>query len=187
MALDALWTFVLRPLLYLVFVLPFAYVRARRTRAVRIEAVLREPRHVLVWMTTRGFAEGVLDEIAEGVAAGRRVEPAAPSSQATAADVRLLDRLRQLTGLGVARGSLERARSVGVDAYALVDELPPGAARAAAWRAFALQTYGDRLLETSRGALAPETGRVVAACFAGLGRRLGRGLDLGFAGGCGLA
>jgi hypothetical protein len=76
MALDALWTYAVRPLVYLVFVLPFAYRKARRTRAVRIEAVLREPPHVLVWMTTRGLAEGVLDEIAEGVAAGRRVEPA---------------------------------------------------------------------------------------------------------------
>lgn len=39
----------------------------------------------------------------------------------------------------------------GTEAYDLVDRLPRGPARAAAWNAYVCQTYADKLLEASRG------------------------------------
>ena len=56
--------------------LPFAVVKGRRSRAVRIEAVNEfSRREVLLWTTTDGLVEGVLDEIVEGLAAGKVVQP----------------------------------------------------------------------------------------------------------------
>jgi hypothetical protein len=53
-----------------------AVVRGRRSRAVRIEAVRTFPdREVLLWTTTDGSVEVVLDEIAAGLAAGEIVHP----------------------------------------------------------------------------------------------------------------
>lgn len=46
----------------------------------------------------------------------------------------------------------------GADAYDLVDRLPYGRARAAAWNAYACQTYGDKRSD--------ETARVVRALYA---------------------
>lgn len=49
----------------------------------------------------------------------------------------------------------------------LVDELPAGAARSAAWAAYALQTYADKLIEACGvdGYIAPETAGVAGASY----------------------
>jgi hypothetical protein len=52
---------------------------------------------------------------------------------------------------------LDPFRSLGFEAYDLIDGLAPGAARAAAWNAFVLQTYADKLVTACR------TGAFVAA------------------------
>ena len=43
----------------------------------------------------------------------------------------------------VRQAQLEPYQRVGGDAYGLVDELPRGPARLAAWNAYVLQTYAD--------------------------------------------
>jgi len=75
--------------------------------------------------------------------------------------------LRRYSPLGVPLESLAAERNAAADAYAMVEELEPGPARAAAWKAFALQTYGDRLLAACEpsGVVAWETARFAAACF----------------------
>ena len=80
--------------------------------------------------------------------------------------------LRRLTGLGVPAEGVARGR--GVADAALVDTLPAGPERAAAWKAYALQTYGNRLLDRCGEVLPPETARVVAACFDGATQELPR-------------
>lgn len=75
---GALWSLLVVPLVRLVALLPVAVVRGRRSHAVRIEAVNNYPvREVLLWTTTDGFVDGVLDEIVAGLAAGRVVQPTA--------------------------------------------------------------------------------------------------------------
>ena len=60
----------------------------------------------------------------------------------------LAHRLAAFVGLELA-AVREAAPSAGV--YELVDELPPGPPRAAAWNAYALQVYGDKLLAAVGG------------------------------------
>ena len=73
---TAVWGMIVAPLLRFVVLLPAAVVRGHRSRAVRIEAVRTFPgREVLLWTTTEGSLEGVLDEIAAGLAAGKIVQP----------------------------------------------------------------------------------------------------------------
>ncbi|MES1248881.1 MAG: hypothetical protein ABUS54_14535 [Actinomycetota bacterium] len=75
---TALWSAIIVPLFRFVALLPIAVVRGRRSRAVRIEAVVSYPaREVLLWTTTDSFLEGVLDEIASGLAEGKVVQPSA--------------------------------------------------------------------------------------------------------------
>jgi hypothetical protein len=76
--LGVLWSQLVVPLLRFSVLLPVAVVRGRRSRAVRIEAVNNFPsREVLLWTTTEGFVDGVLDEIVAGLAAGKVVQPVA--------------------------------------------------------------------------------------------------------------
>lgn len=51
-----------------------------------------------------------------------------------------------LVRLDVPIHDLDPVRCAGLDAYDLVEELPRGPARAAAWNAYVLQTYSDKLL-----------------------------------------
>lgn len=51
----------------------------------------------------------------------------------------------------------------GSDAYDLVDTLPRGPARAAAWNAYVCQTYADKLC--GAGTVAPETAPMVRALY----------------------
>jgi hypothetical protein len=73
---SVLWGLLVAPLLFVLVLLPLAVVRGRRTRAIRIEAVRTFPdREVLLWTTTDGSVDVVLDEIAAGLAAGKVVQP----------------------------------------------------------------------------------------------------------------
>jgi len=73
---SVLWAVVVEPLLLLFVLLPAAVVRGRRSRAIRIEAVRTFPeREVLLWTTTDGSVDVVLDEIAAGLVAGKVVQP----------------------------------------------------------------------------------------------------------------
>jgi len=54
------------------------------------------------------------------------------------------DAAETFDGLPVA--GLQAVRLTGMDAYELVDRLARGPARVAAWNAYVLQTYGDKLL-----------------------------------------
>lgn len=58
----------------------------------------------------------------------------------------MLERLLAWLRGDVSASALDRERNRCVDAYDLVEQLPNGAARAAAWAAFALQTYADKLV-----------------------------------------
>lgn len=79
----------------------------------------------------------------------------------------MLDRLRSYFKGGMpVRGIVSlRARCVG--ASDLVDTLPTSPARAAAWAAYAQETYGDRLLATCArdGYVDLETARIARASF----------------------
>ena len=76
MILSFLWSCVLLPLLRFAAVLPVAVLKAKRSRAVRIEAVNPFPRReVLLWTTTDGQVERVLDEIVAGLGEGKVVRP----------------------------------------------------------------------------------------------------------------
>jgi hypothetical protein len=73
---NAIWSGILVPLFRFAALFPVAVVKGRRSRAVRIEAINDFPRReVLLWTTTDGLVEGVLDEIVEGLAAGKVVQP----------------------------------------------------------------------------------------------------------------
>lgn len=67
----------------------------------------------------------------------------------------------------VAEQSLAAERNRCVDAYELVDGLPPGPARQAAWAAYVLQTYGDKLIGASNveGWVRPDTATLARASF----------------------
>jgi hypothetical protein len=66
----------------------------------------------------------------------------------------------------VAERQLGRFAGGSIDAYDLVDRLPPGGARAAAWAAYAHQTYGDKLVAASRAAGYVRDDTVELACEA---------------------
>jgi hypothetical protein len=75
-ALAFVWWSVLFPLARAAALLPFAVVRGKRSRAVRIEAVTTYPcRQVLLWTTTDDQVDGVLDSIVAGLAEGNVVQP----------------------------------------------------------------------------------------------------------------
>ena len=76
MIFNAVWSLLIVPLLRFAVLLPFAVVRGRRSRAVRIEAVRTFPeREVFLWTTTDEQVDAVLDEIAAGLAVGKLVQP----------------------------------------------------------------------------------------------------------------
>lgn len=73
---SALWGMLIAPLLRFVMLLPIVFVRGRRSRAVRIEAVNEFPRReVYLWTTTDDGVDRVLDEIVSGLASGKFVQP----------------------------------------------------------------------------------------------------------------
>jgi hypothetical protein len=86
----------------------------------------------------------------------------------------MLERLLAWARGDVPTASLDRERNRCVDAYDLVEQLQNGPRRAAAWAAFALQTYGDKLVGAARAdgyvrsdsaRLARDAYREAAACL----------------------
>ena len=76
MLISVVWGMLIAPLLRFVVLLPVSFVRGRRSRAVRIEAVSGFPqREVYLWTTTDDGVERVLDEIVGGLAVGKFVQP----------------------------------------------------------------------------------------------------------------
>src|SRR5579864_479160 len=74
--IGVIWTNLLVPLGRFLFFLPVSFIRGKRSRAIRIEALNPFPnREVLLWTTTVDAKERVLDEIAEGLAAGKIAHP----------------------------------------------------------------------------------------------------------------
>jgi hypothetical protein len=74
---GVIWGAVVRPLLWAVVLFPAAWVKGRRSRAVQIRALSQYPaRRVLLWTTTEGQADRILDEIATGLLGGKVVQPA---------------------------------------------------------------------------------------------------------------
>jgi len=63
--------------------------------------------------------------------------------------IRALRSLRAWTRDGVRVSDLRSSQARGADAYGLAERLPPGPEREAAWAAYALQTYGDKLIDAS--------------------------------------
>ncbi len=71
-----IWSDLVMPIVRFVVLLPIAIVRGRRSGAVRIEAICFYPdRETRLWTTTPTLVASVLDEIAEGLAAGKVVQP----------------------------------------------------------------------------------------------------------------
>jgi len=64
--------------------------------------------------------------------------------------VRLLPWLAALGRADVPVRDLDGVRLLAVDAYDLIDELPRGPARAAAWNAYVVVTFADKLLEATQ-------------------------------------
>lgn len=77
---------------------------------------------------------------------------------------------------GVPAASLSSYAREGADAYDLVEHLPCGPPRAAAWNAYVCQTYADRLLRADqRGGVVPiATARYACALYERAGRWLER-------------
>jgi len=71
-----LWSSILVPLLRFVFVVPFAVLKARRSRSVWIEAMCFYPEpETRTWSTTAEQVESSLDEIVVGLQEGKVVQP----------------------------------------------------------------------------------------------------------------
>lgn len=79
----------------------------------------------------------------------------------------MFGRLRSYFRDGSPVRSIERLRAACVGASDLVDIVPSGPARAAAWSAYALETYGDALLGACArdGYVGLETAHVLRASF----------------------
>lgn len=81
--------------------------------------------------------------------------------------MRVIPWLRSLVRAEVPLHALDPFRNAGIDAYELVDELPRGPAKLAAWSAYALQTYGDKLMAASEpaGSVQVETAELARASY----------------------
>ena len=116
--------------------------------AVYIEAIDQTSEERLLWTTTRTSLKRVLHEIEEGFVAGKVVQPAGAVYSGAARN----GSEWRSTGFvypDLPVAALHELRCAGMDAYELIEQLPHGEARGAAWNAYALQTYGDKLLVTS--------------------------------------
>ncbi len=153
------------------------------TSAVYIQAVdTSSPDERLLWTTTDDAAERVMDEIEDGLAEGHVVQPVgAFYSGAQSVWSRL--NVEGFVYPDVPVAALDAVRCAAMDAYQLVDQLPGGPVRSAAWNAYALQTYGDELLlATRREFVASDTaemaGRIFSQAYTWLERALQPGEDL---------
>src|SRR5919201_93087 len=79
----------------------------------------------------------------------------------------MLSCLSSLAQSGVSIRAFDALRCLAIDAYDLVDELPRGAARVAAWNAYVLQTYADKLIAATQtgGSVDGDTARLTRAAY----------------------
>jgi hypothetical protein len=152
----------------------------RGSSAVHIQAVnLWYPgEDRLLWTTTLTCLESTLDEIEDGLAEGRVVQPAgAVYSGARDRDPRPL---QGFVHPDVPVAALEPIRGAAIDAYEVVEVEPRGPSRRAAWNAYALQLYGDSLLDNPDfpGFVAQDTVEMAARLFALAGLWLERAYKL---------
>lgn len=77
---------------------------------------------------------------------------------------------------GVPVREFDALRCLAIDAYDLVNDLPRGAARLAAWNAYVLQTYADKLLAADQtdGYVRGDTAQVAADAYTLAGRYVER-------------
>jgi hypothetical protein len=74
--IDFLWSSILLPLLRILFLMPFAVVKGRRSQAARIEAICFFPsRETRTWTTTLDQVDSVVNQIALGIEEGKVVQP----------------------------------------------------------------------------------------------------------------
>jgi hypothetical protein len=118
------------------------------TWAVRVEAVDQATGERFRWTTTRTSLERVLHEIEEGFVAGRVVQPAGAVYTGVCRDGSE-PRSNGFVYPDLPVAVLHDLRCAAMDSYELVERLPHGHARGAAWNAYALQSYGDKLLVAS--------------------------------------
>lgn len=102
----------------------------------------------------------------------------APSRQAAPAIVARMRVLPWLTAVIHSEVPLEELapfRNVGIDAYVLVERLPRGSARVAAWDAYVCRTYADALVgSAARGYLNAESARLASELYLLAGKELER-------------
>ena len=81
--------------------------------------------------------------------------------------MRALRSLRAWTRDGVRVSDIRSSQARGADAYGLAEQLPLGPKREAAWAAYALQTYGDKLVDACEadGLVPFATARVARTAF----------------------
>jgi hypothetical protein len=115
---------------------------------VRVEAIDQASHERFQWTTTRTSLERVLHEIEEGFVAGKVAQPAGAVYTGVCPDG-AGPRSTSFVFPDLPVSVLHDLRCAAMDAYELVEELPHGPARGAAWNAYALQTYGDKLLVAS--------------------------------------
>jgi hypothetical protein len=139
----------------------------RGSSAVHIQAV-----HVwypgedrLLWTTTLTCLESTLDEIEDGLAEGRAVQPV--GAVYSGARDRERGRLQGFVRPDVPVAALEFIRGGAIDAYEVVEVSPRGPECYAAWNAYALQLYGDGLLDNAEvpGFVGQDTAEMAARLF----------------------
>jgi hypothetical protein len=122
--------------------------------ALHIEAVNYEDpaQERLLWTTTPTCLEGVLDEIEEGLVAGKIVQPfgAVYSGAQDDDEDEEPPRAHGFVMPDVPTYALEPLREKTMDAYELLEKCPRGRSRRAAWNAYALHLYGDELLGAAK-------------------------------------
>lgn len=117
----------------------------------------------LFWTTTDTSLERVLDEIEEGLVRGEVVQPSGAVFFGDEPGPRHVGVVLPDVPMTV----FDSIRRAAVDAYELVDQLPHGRARRAAWNTYALQTYGDKLLDASQNPdfVSHETAEIAGTLF----------------------
>jgi len=145
----------------------FVTEAGRGSAAVHIQAVHAwypgEER--LLWTTTLTCLEGTLDEIEDGLAEGRVVQPV--GAFYSGARDREPRPLHGFVHPDVPVAALESIRGSAIDAYEVVEAAPRGIVRYAAWNAYTLQLYGDNLLDNAEvpGFVAQDTVEMAARLF----------------------
>lgn len=86
--------------------------------------------------------------------------------------MRVVPWLMSLIGGDIPVQKLDQVRSASIDAYDLIDQLPRGPARLAAWNAYVLRTYADKLIAACQTGdyVPPDTANVALQLYEISGR-----------------